>query len=292
MLNAIIDFSLRYRWLVILGAVALAVAGGVSMRYLDIDAFPDTTPVQVQINTVAPSLGPAEVEQQITYPVEQALSGLPDIKQMRSISKFGLSQVTVLFADGTDIYFARQLVNERLATVQLSPGLDRPKMGPVSTGLGEVFHYVVTGKGDDVTQLRTVHDWIVRPQMRTVPGVAEINSWGGFERQYQARIDPAKLAKYGLTFDRGHAAIRENNQNVGGGVIDQGSNMLLVHGLGRTTTLDEIRNDPDRRDGRRADPAGDVAEVKIGHEVRRGAVTADGKGEVVLGLGFMTMGEN
>ena len=137
-----------------------------SLRYLDIDAFPDTTPVQVQINTVAPSLGPAEVEQQITFPVEQALSGLPKVEQMRSISKFGLSQVVVIFADGTDIYFARQLVNERLPTVQLPQGLDRPKMGPVSTGLGEVFHYVVTGKGDDVTQLRTVHDWIVRPQMR------------------------------------------------------------------------------------------------------------------------------
>lgn len=197
MLNAIIDFSLKYRWLVIVGAVALAVAGGVSLRYLDIDAFPDTTPVQVQINTVAPSLGPAEIEQQITFPIEQTLSGLPKIEQMRSISKFGLFQVVVIFEDGTDIYFARQLVNERLAAVQLPDGLDRPKMGPVSTGLGEVFHYVVTGKGDDVTQLRTVLDWIVRPQMRKVKGVAEINSWGGFERQYQARIDRNKLAKFG-----------------------------------------------------------------------------------------------
>ena len=294
MLNAIIDLSLRYRWLVICGAVALAVAGGVSMRYLDIDAFPDTTPVQVQINTVAPALGPDEVERQITFPIEQAIGGLPRLAAMRSVSKFGLSQVVITFEDGTDIYFARQLVNERLATVQLSPGLDRPKMGPVSTGLGEVFHYIVVAKGpsDDVTRLRTVHDWIVRPQMRTVPGVAEVNSWGGFERQYQARIDPAKLAKYSLTFDRVTAAIRENNQNVGGGVIDQGSNMLLVHGLGRTTTLDQIRNiQIAARDGVPV-LLGDVGEVRIGHEVRRGAVTADGKGEVVLGLGFMTMGQN
>ena len=200
--------------------------------------------------------------------------------------------MTVLFADGTDIYFARQLVNERLATVQLSPGLERPKMGPVSTGLGEVFHYVVTGKGDDVTQLRTVHDWIVRPQMRTVPGVAEVNSWGGFERQYQARIDPAKLAKYGLTFDRVTAAIRENNQNVGGGVINQGSSTLLVHGLGRTTSHKQIRQIQIAAIDGVPILLGDVAEVRIGHEVRRGAVTADGKGEVVLGLGFMTMGEN
>jgi cobalt-zinc-cadmium resistance protein CzcA len=292
MLNAIIDYSLRFRWLVILGAVALAGAGAVSLRLLDIDAFPDTTPVQVQINTVAPSLGPEEVEQQITYPVEQALSGLPKIAQMRSISKFGFSQVVVIFEDGTDIYFARQLVTERLSSVQIPQGMDRPKMGPVSTGLGEVFHYVVTGKGDDVTQLRTVHDWIVRPQMRRVKGVAEVNSWGGFERQYQVRIDPAKVAKYGLTFDIVTAAIRDNNQNVGGGVIDRGSGTLLVHGVGRTTTLEQIRSiQVAVKDGVPV-LLGDVSEVRIGHEVRRGAVTADGKGEVVLGLGFMTMGEN
>ncbi|VTU01669.1 cation transporter : Heavy metal efflux pump CzcA OS=Blastopirellula marina DSM 3645 GN=DSM3645_00565 PE=4 SV=1: ACR_tran [Gemmataceae bacterium] len=292
MLNRVIDWSLKYRWLVILGAVALAAAGAVSLRFLDIDAFPDTTPVQVQINTVAPSLGPAEIEQQITFPVEQSLAGLPKIAQMRSISKFGLSQVVVIFDEGTDIYFARQLINERLAAVQLPQGLDRPKMGPVSTGLGEVFHYVVTGKGDDVTRLRTIHDWVVRPQMRKVKGVAEVNSWGGFERQYQARIDPSKLAKYGLTFDAVTGAMRENNHNVGGGVIDQGSGTLLVQGLGRTVTVEQIRSiQVAAKDGVPV-LLGDVADVRIGHEVRRGAVTADGKGEVVLGLGFMTMGEN
>ncbi len=292
MLNAIIDFSLRYRWVVLAGTLCAAVLGAVSLRFLDIDAFPDTTPVQVQINTVAPSLGPAEVEQQITYPVEQALSGLPKIAQMRSISKFGLSQVVVIFEDGTDIYFARQLVNERLTGVQLPQGQDRPKMGPVSTGLGEVFHYVVTGKGDDVTQLRTVHDWLIRPQMRKVRGVAEVNSWGGFEKQFQARIDPGKLAKHGLTFDLVTAAIRENNHNVGGGVMEQGSGMLLVHGLGRTTNIEQIKNIQIAVNDGVPVLLGDVAEVLIGHEVRRGAVTADGKGEVVLGLGFMTMGEN
>ena len=292
MLNAIIDYSLRYRWLVVLGAVALAVGGGVSLTYLDIDAFPDTTPVQVQINTVAPSLGPAEVESQITYPIEQALSGLPRVTTLRSISKFGLSQVVVIFEDGTDIYFARQLVTERLSGVQLPQGLGRPKMGPVATGLGEVFHYVVTGKGDDATQLRTVHDWIVRPQMRSVKGVAEVNSWGGFERQYQVRIDPAKVAKYGLTFDRVTAAIGENNHNVGGGVIDTGSSTVLVAGVGRTTTLSQIRGIQVAVSDGVPVLVGDVAEVAIGNEVRRGAVTADGKGEVVLGLGFMTMGEN
>ena len=292
MLNAIIDFSLRYRWVVLAGTLCAAIFGAVSLRFLDIDAFPDTTPVQVQINTVAPALGPAEVEQQITYPVEQALSGLPKIEQMRSISKFGLSQVVVIFEDGTDIYFARQLVNERLTGVQLPQGQERPKMGPVSTGLGEVFHYVVTGKGDDVTQLRTVHDWLIRPQMRKVRGVAEVNSWGGFEKQFQARIDPGKLAKHGLTFDLVTAAIRENNHNVGGGVMERGSGMLLVHGLGRTTNIEQIKNIQIAVNDGVPVLLGDVAEVLIGHEVRRGAVTADGKGEVVLGLGFMTMGEN
>ena len=292
MLSAIIDYSLRYRGLVILGAVAAAAAGGVSLARLDVDAFPDTTPVQVQVNTVAPSLGPAEVESQITYPVEQALSGLPKVTTMRSISKFGLSQVVILFDDGTDIHFARQLVTERLATVQLPQGLDRPKMGPLSTGLGEVFHYVVTGQGDDVTQLRTVHDWVIRPQMRSVKGVAEVNSWGGFERQYQVRIDPAKVAKYGLTFDRVTTAISDNNANVGGGVIDTRGSTVLVAGVGRTTTLAQIRGIPVAATNGVPVLLGDVAEVAVGHEVRRGAVTADGRGEVVLGLGFLTTGEN
>jgi len=201
LLNWVIDFSLRHRFLVILGALAFAAAGALSLRHLDIDAFPDTTPVQVQVNTVAPALGPEEVEQQITFPVEQVIAGLPHLQQLRSVSKFGLSQVVVTFDDGTDIYFARQLINERLTTVELPAGLERPKMGPVATGLGEVFHYVVTSRANDLTELRTFHDWVIKPKMRTVKGTAEVNSWGGYEKQYQVRIDPDKLIKYGLTFD-------------------------------------------------------------------------------------------
>src|SRR5207244_12870444 len=157
-LNCIIDFSLRHRLLVILGTVAFAILGGIALRKLDIDAFPDTTPVQVQINTVAASLGPEEVEQRITFPIEQAIGGLTGLEQMRSVSKFGFSQVVVTFKDGTDIYFARQLVNERLSTIELAAGIERPKMGPVATGLGEVFHYVVRDKDKDVTAARTIHD--------------------------------------------------------------------------------------------------------------------------------------
>jgi len=291
-LNWVIDFSLRHRVLVILGAAAFAVFGAVSMWQLDIDAFPDTTPVQVEINSVAPSLGPEEVEQQITFPIEQVLSGLPRLQSLRSVSKFGLSQVVVYFEDGTDIYFARQVVNERLGTVPIPPGIEHPKMGPVSTGLGEVFHYIVSGKCDDATQLRTIQDWVIKPKLRTTKGTAEVNSWGGYEKQYQVRIDPARLIKHGLTFDEVVEAVERNNRNVGGGSIRQNSQMLLVHGIGRTAGVEQIKNIVVTAKEGVSIRVQDVADVEIGHEVRRGAVTADGKGEVVLGLGFMLSGEN
>jgi len=292
LLNWIIDFSLRHRMLVILGVVALAIVGGFSLRYLDVDAFPDTTPVQVQINTVASALGPEEVEQRITFPIEQAIGGLPGLENMRSLSQFGFSQVVVTFRDGTDIYFARQLINERLATVDMAAGIGRPKMGPVATGLGEVFHYVVTGKGNDITELRTIHDWVIRPKMRTVKGVAEINSWGGYEKQYQVRIDPNLLIKYGLTFDEVMRAVEENNRNVGGGNVREGTRSVLVQGLGRTVNIEQIKGIVITAHDGVPIRVGDVADVTIGSEIRRGAVTADGKGEVVMGLGFMLMGEN
>src|SRR5712692_10276178 len=184
-LNWVIDFSLRHRFWVILAVVVCAAAGVFALAHLDIDAFPDTTPVQVQINTTAPSLSSEEIEQQITFPIEQKISGMPRLEQLRSVSKFGLAQVVVTFADGTDIYFARQLINERLSTVELPPGIARPTLGPVSTGLGEVFHYVLTNKGYDfstlpeeerirkLTELRTLQDWVIQPKLRTVKGVAE-----------------------------------------------------------------------------------------------------------------------
>ncbi len=292
MLNWIIDVSLRNRLLVILLAGVAAVAGIVSLRRLDIDAFPDTTPVQVQINTIAPALGPVEIEQQITFPIEQVISGLPRLEQLRSVSKFGLSQVVVTFEDGTDIYFARQLINERLSTVELPVNIEKPKMGPVATGLGEVFHYVVTGQGTDITDMRTIHDWVIKPKLRTVKGTAEINSWGGFEKQFQIRINPNKLDRHQLTFDDVVQAVRKNNRNVGGGNIRHRNQMLLIYGIGRTVSVDEIKAIVVTAKEGTPIRVGDVADVEIGHEIRRGAVTADGKGEVVLGLGFMLMGEN
>lgn len=291
-LNRVIDFSLRNRLLVIIGVLVAGVAGVFSLRHLDIDAFPDTTPVQVQVNTIVPALGPEEVERQITFPIEQAISGLPGLEQLRSISKFGLSQVVVIFEDGTDIYFARQLINERLATVEMPQGIERPKMGPVATGLGEVFHYIVTGQGTEITELRTIHDWVIKPPMRTVPGTAEINSWGGYEKQYQVRIDPDRLIRHGLTFEEVVAAIQRNNLNVGGGSISHETGMLLVQGLGRTTNIEQLRQIVITAKGGVPIRVADVAEIVIGHEIRLGAVTANGQGEVVLGLGFMLMGEN
>jgi len=291
-LNRIIDFSLHNRVLVILGVLVAAAAGAYSLQHLDIDAFPDTTPIQVQINTTAPALSPEEIERQITFPIEQAISGLTGLQELRSISKFGLSQVVVIFEDGIDIYFARQLINERLGSVEVPDGIARPQMGPVATGLGEVFHYLVTGQVTDVTELRTIHDWVIKPPMRTVPGTAEINSWGGYVKQYQVRLDPDRLIKHGVTFDEAVQALQNNNFNVGGGNISQPSGMLLVQGLGRTTTIDQVREIVITAEDGVPIRVADVGEVIIGHEIRRGAVTANGQGEVVLGLGFMLMGEN
>jgi heavy metal efflux system protein len=304
MLNWIIDFSLRNRGAVLLAVAGVILAGAWSLSYLNLDAFPDTTPVMVQINATAPALAPEEVEQQITFPIEQAIGGLPRLKGLRSISKFGLSQVVVTFHDGTDIYFARQLIGERLATVELPAGLERPTMGPISTGLGEVFHYLVQAEDVDLTsvseshrserltQLRTVQDWVIKPQLRTVSGTAEVNSWGGYEKQYQVRVDPNRLIRFGLTFDHVLDALTDNNRNAGGGSLQQNSQMLLVHGQGRTSTIAEIENIVIKSIDGVPILVRDIGQVQIGHEIRRGAVTANGRGEAVLGLGFMLMGEN
>ncbi len=304
MLTRIIEISLQHRIAVILSVFVLMVTGGYALVQLDIDAFPDTTPIMVQVNTTAPALSPEEIERQITYPIEQSLSGLPLLENVRSVSKYGFSQVVVTFEDGTDIYFARQVVGERLATVELPQDVGRPKMGPVATGLGEVFHYVLTYPGVDysslpeterlriLTELRTTHDWVVKPQLRTVAGTAEINSWGGYEKQFQVKIDPAGLVSRGLTFSEVIKALQLNNRNVGGGNVDRMGEMLLVQGVGRTATIEQIENIVITAFDGVPVRISDVAEVAEGHEIRRGAVTANGEGEAVMGLGFMLMGEN
>jgi cobalt-zinc-cadmium resistance protein CzcA len=292
MLAWIVDFSLRHRIAVLAVALACAAAGAYSLTRLDIDAFPDTAPVIVQINTNVPTLGPDEVERQVTNPVEQALAGLPQLESIRSVSKFGFSQVVVTFRDGTDIYFARQVVNERIAAVELPPGIERPKLGPLSTGLGEVFQYTVTGHDLDPTYLRTIQDWSIRPQLRTVNGVAEVVSWGGFVKQYQVRVSPDLLDKYGLRFDQVVEAVAKNNRNAGGGYVERGSTIILVLGLGRAVDLKQIENIVIPLKAGAPILLKNIATVEIGHEVRRGVVTADGKGEIVLGLGHLLTGEN
>lgn len=292
MLSRIIAWALAHRFVVLLFWTGIAVAGVLAFRRLPIDAFPDTTPVQVQINTVAPALSPLEIERQATAPVEQAISGLPGLVEVRSLSRFGLSQVTATFEDGTNIWLARQVISERIQGVSLSSAVERPSLGPVATGLGEVFHYLVRGEGATLAELRTAQDWIIRPQLASVSGVAEVNSWGGAERQIHVVIDSGELHKRGLTLRAVIDAIEANNANVGGGTIDNAGEASLVQGVGIISrpadiariVIDAVEGVPIF--------VGDVARIEEGHEIRRGAVTADGQGEVVLGLGFMLLGEN
>ncbi|MCI0670283.1 MAG: CusA/CzcA family heavy metal efflux RND transporter [Myxococcaceae bacterium] len=292
MLTHVIDWSLQHRWTVLLGTLALVVAGALSFRALPMDAFPDTTPVQVQVNTVAPALTPVEVERQLTVPIEQSLSGLPRLAELRSISKFGLSQVTLQFADGTDVWFARQQVAERLGRVELPSGIERPTLGPVATGLGEVFHYLVKSRTRSLEELRTLHDWVIAPQLRSVPGVAEVNTWGGGVKQWQVVVDPRRLQQYDVSLGDVYEALERNNANVGGGVISRGGSASLVLGVGLLESGKAVEEVVIA--ARKGVPVRvrDVARVEVGREIRRGATTADGEGEAVLGLGFMLMGEN
>lgn len=292
MLTRLIDLCLRNRPIVLLATVILVLVGLSSLSRLPFDAFPDTTPVQVQVNTTAPALSPLEIERQITFPVEQAISGLPGLEEVRSISKFGYSQVTAIFDDDTDIYLARQVVSERIATAELPEGVARPALGPVSTGLGEVFQYVLHGDTLSSRELRTLHHWVVRPQMLQVPGVAEINTWGGHEKQFHVVVDPQRLIKHGLTLDDVAKVVREGNRNAGGGVLDRAGETQLIQGQGLVSGIGDLEAMVLASVDGTPIHLEDVAEIREDHEIRRGAVTYQGRGEAVLGLGFMLMGEN
>ena len=293
-MTRLIHGALRNRLLVVLLFGVACAAGVVRLAQLPIDAFPDTTPVQVQINTVAPALSPEEIEQQLTLPVELSIGGLPGLQSLRSVSKFGLSQVVVTFSDEVTITDARQYVTERLASVELPDEVGRPTLGPIATGLGEVFHYIV--RSDDpsrtIEELRTIHDWVIKPELRKVAGVAEVNSWGGLERQYHVVVDPTALVEYGFTLDDVTTALRRNNANVGGGQIVSAGEARVVRGLARVSSIPEIEAIAVATRGGAPVRIRDVASVEIGAEIRRGAVSAGGTGEVVLGLAFMLMGEN
>ncbi|MBO6740517.1 MAG: efflux RND transporter permease subunit [Phycisphaerales bacterium] len=294
MLTRLIEMSLRNRVLVILLFAIACAAGVYRMIQLPIDAFPDTTPIQVQINTVAPALSPEEIEQQITLPVELSIGGLPGLQNVRSVSKFGFSQVVATFDDDIRIIDARQYITERLSAVELPDGVGRPELGPIATGLGEVFHYVIRSETGEhsIEELRTIHDWVIKPELRKVPGVAEVNSWGGLERQYHVVVKPEALIKFGFTLEDVLDALRRNNANVGGGQIVTSGEARVVRGLARVATIGEIENIVVASSDGTPVRIQDVAEVEIGSEIRRGAVSAYGEGEVVLGLAFMLMGEN
>ncbi len=298
MINALIRFSVAQRLLVLLAVLLLIGAGVYSLKNLPIDAVPDVTNVQVQVLTAAPALSPLDVERQITFPVEVAMSGLPDIAEIRSVSKFGLSAVTVVFDDRIDIYFARQLVLERLsqAREQIPAEIGAPEMGPISTGLGEIYQYELKSKNPreyDATALRTIQDWSVRRQLLGVPGVTEVNSFGGFEKQYQVRLDPAQLQAYGLSLRDVFEAVARNNANVGGAYIEKDAEQYLLRGIGLVSSPEDIGMIVVKT-GKDGVPVfvRDVGEVVAGATVRQGAVTADGGGEIVAGIAMMLKGEN
>ena len=301
MLDKLLQFAIAQRWVVLLLALGMGALGAYNYQRLPIDAVPDITNVQVQINTEAPGYSPLESEQRITFPVETAMAGLPGLEQTRSLSRYGLSQVTVIFKDGTDIYFARQLVNERIqqAKSQLPPGLE-PEMGPIASGLGEIFMWTVEprpgakkvdGSAYDPTDLRTIQDWIVRPQLRNIPGVTEINTIGGYVKQFHVTPDPAKLMAYGLSFHDVMEALAKNNANVGAGYIEKSGEQYLIRTPGQVGTLEEIQDIVVRTQGGVPVRVRDVADVLLGKELRTGAATQNGQ-EVVLGTVFMLLGEN
>jgi cobalt-zinc-cadmium resistance protein CzcA len=298
MIDSIIRFSIQQRLLVLLVVGFLAIGGIFSLQNLPIDAVPDITNVQVQILTSTPSLTPLDVERQITFPIEIAMSGLPGVQEIRSISKFGISVVTVVFTDSTDTYFARQLVLERLSQVrqQIPDTVGSPQMGPISTGLGEIYQYEIRpqeGFKFDPIALRTIQDWIVRRQLMSVTGVAEVNSYGGMKKQFQVRVDPARLQAYNLTLHAVLEAVMRNNANVGGAYIEHTGEQYLLRGVGLATTANEIGNIVVKT-GIEGVPVyvRDIGDVVTGSEVRQGATLADGKGEIVAGIVMMLKGEN
>jgi cobalt-zinc-cadmium resistance protein CzcA len=280
--------------LVVLLALGVLGGGALAFTRLPIDAFPDVSPTLVQVITESPGLAPEEVERLITYPVEVAMNGMPGVEQVKSISIFGLSQVSVYFKDDVDIYFARQLTLERLqvARDQIPPGLGEPQLGAITTGLGQVYQYVVRGGGADQMELRTLQDWVVKYNLRTVPGVADVLSFGGDVKQYQIRVDPRSLLLYGVTLDDIRRAVAANNRNVGGGYIVRGPEEYLIRGIGFAENLADIGNIIVAERGNTPVYIRNVAQVATGPEVRRGAVTMNGQGEVVAGIVLKRIYEN
>jgi cobalt-zinc-cadmium resistance protein CzcA len=298
MVSHIIDWSLENRFIVMLLAVVLMGVGIASVASLPLDAVPDLTNVQVQVLTTSPALGPVEVEQFITFPVENAMSGLPRVSEIRSISRFGLSAVTVAFEDGTDIYWARNLISERLqkARESIPPGMGNPQMGPIATGMSEIYQFEVRAKPGhhfSLMELRTILDWQIAFQLRSVPGVIEVNTFGGELKTYEIQVDPHKLLNFNISLNTVFKALKENNANAGGGYIVHGAEQRLIRGEGLIGSLNDIRHIvlADRSDGT-AIRISDIADVQFAPMLRQGAVTRDGEREAVTGMVMMLMGGN
>ncbi|MCK9990558.1 MAG: CusA/CzcA family heavy metal efflux RND transporter [Rugosibacter sp.] len=301
MFEKIIRFAIEQRWIVLLAVLGMAGVGVYSYQHLPIDAVPDITNVQVQINTAAPGYSPLEAEQRVTFPIETVMAGLPNLEQTRSLSRYGLSQVSVIFKDGTNIYFARQLVNERLqeARARLPDGLT-PSMGPIATGLGEIYMWTVEaqeharkadGTAYTAMDLREIQDWIVKPQLRNIPGVTEINTIGGYAKEFQVAPLPDRLVAYGLSLQDVVQALERNNANVGAGYIERRGEQYLIRAPGQVGGIEDIANIVMKTSAGVPIRIRDVAEVSLGKELRTGAATQNGR-EVVLGTVFMLIGEN
>ena len=301
MLEKVLQFSIRHRWFILLASIAVAVLGAYNYKNLSIDAVPDITNVQVMINTEAPGYSPLETEQRITYLVETALGGLPALDYTRSVSRYGLSQVTAVFKDGTDKYFARQLVSERLQEVKGKlPSEISPSMGPIATGLGEIFMFTVKPEpgaknpdGTPVTpmDLRTIQDWVIKPQLRNVPGVVEVNTIGGYQKEFHVTPDPKLMHTFDIGLGEIMEALEKNNANVGAGFIERNGEQYLIRAPGQLKDIESIRAISVVTRGNRPITLGQIANVEIGGELRTGAATADGN-EVVLGTVLMLAGEN
>lgn len=294
MLNAIVRWSIRHRFLVLVTVLLMAITGLYAASTLPIDAVPDITTTQVVVNTAAPALAPQEIEAQITRRLETALSGIPHVLEMRSISQFGLSQITLVFDDSTNIYFARQLVGERLeeAKEELPPGTDAPTLAPVATGLGEIFYIFVESDKLSLMERRTILDWQVKPRLRTVPGLIEVNTFGGEIKQFQVLADPLRMRSYGVTLNALAKAIEENNRNAGGAYIRKENEQQLVQGIGLIESDADLRNIVlTSKDGVPV-LLGHVADVRLGPALRQGTITKDGKGEAVAAIAVMLVGEN
>jgi len=294
MVEKIILFAVRQRMFVMLGVVALIIGGIIAVNQLPIDAVPDITTNQVQIFTLAPALAPQEIERLVSYPIEIAMQNLPDIEEVRSVSKFGLSVVTVIFKENVETYFGRQLVFERLqeAKGDLPEGLSEPEIGPVTTGLGEIYQYEVTGEGYSPMELRTIQDWIIKRQLAGIPGLAEVNTFGGELKQYQVQIDPQKLLKHSISIRDVIEAVSNNNANASGGYIEHRQEQYIVVSEGLAKTMNDIENIIIKSNDGTPIFVRDIAEVNEGAAIRQGAVTLNGKSEIVAGITMMLKGEN